>query len=253
MKRGLRLAAALLLVLAAAGAGWAGTHPTDTFSGPGGEVKVTCLGHASLLLAWKGKVVALDPWSKVADYHSLPKADLVLITHHHYDHLDPAAVSAISGPGTVIIGSPMVVKSLGRGRALANGQSARVFGIGIKAVPAYNLVHKRPSGEPWHVKGQGNGYVLDFGGTRVYVAGDTELVPEMKNLGRLDAAFLPVLLPYTMDPAMAAKAARLIAPKVLYPYHMGKMANVRPTTEKLRALLKDAPGIEVRMLPFGIP
>lgn len=251
MKKWLLLAAALAL-MAAAGPARAGGHPTDTFSGPGGQVKVTCLGHASLLLTWKGKVVAIDPWSKVADYRTLPKADLVLITHHHFDHLDPAAVKAVSGPNTVLIASPMVVKSLGRGRALANGQSTQAIGIKISAVPAYNILHKRPSGEPWHVKGQGNGYVLDMGGTRVYVAGDTELVPAMKNLGRLDAAFLPVLLPYTMDPAMAAEAARLIAPKVLYPYHLGPMANVGPTTDRVRALLKGS-GITVRVLPFGIP
>ena len=110
------------------------------------------------------------------------------------------------------------------------------------AVPAYNLVHKRESGEPFHPKGQGNGYVITFGDKRVYVAGDTENTPEMKALKNIDIAFLPMNLPYTMTPEMVADAARAFKPKILYPYHFGKT-----DTARLVALLQDQPEIEVRI------
>ena len=128
------------------------------------------------------------------------------------------------------------------GLVMANGEVKTVAGLTIAAVPAYNLVHKRDSGEPFHPKGQGNGYVITFGDKRVYVAGDTENTPEMKALTNIDIAFLPMNLPYTMTPEMVADAARAFKPKILYPYHFGKT-----DTAKLVALLQDQPEIEVRV------
>ena len=110
-------------------------------------------------------------------------------------------------------------------------------GIQVTAVPAYNLVHERSPGVPFHPKGQGNGYVLSFGDKRVYVAGDTENVPEMKALAGVDVAFLPMNLPYTMTPEMAADAARMVRPKILYPYHFGET-----DTSRLIGLLRDRKG-----------
>ena len=112
----------------------------------------------------------------------------------------------------------------------------------VEAVPAYNLEHKRPDGKPFHPKGEGNGYVLTFGGKRVYVAGDTENIPEMEALRDIDIAFLPMNLPYTMTPEMVAAAARAFKPKVLYPYHYGDT-----DPQKLVDLLKDLPAVEVRV------
>ena len=117
---------------------------------------------------------------------------------------------------------------------MANGDVKTVAAMTIEAVPAYNLVHKRGSGEPFHPKGQGNGYVITFGDKRVYVAGDTENTPEMKALKDIDIAFLPMNLPYTMTPEMVADAAEAFKPKILYPYHFGKT-----DTGRLVALLKD--------------
>lgn len=125
---------------------------------------------------------------------------------------------------------------------MKNGDRIDVAGIAIEAVPAYNAVHKRPDGTPFHPKGIGNGYVLTFGDCRVYVAGDTENIPEMKNLKDIAVAFLPVNLPYTMTLDMAADAARAIAPKIIYPYHYGETA-----IAELPELLKDEKGIEVRI------
>ena len=127
------------------------------------------------------------------------------------------------------------------GTVIKNGESKTVQGIAVTAVPAYNIVHKRGSGQPFHPRGVGNGYVLTFGDKRVYVAGDTENTPEMKALTDIDVAFLPMNLPYTMTPEMVADAAKAFKPRVLYPYHYGDT-----DPNKLVSLLKDT-GIEVRV------
>jgi L-ascorbate metabolism protein UlaG (beta-lactamase superfamily) len=128
------------------------------------------------------------------------------------------------------------------GSVMHNGDSKIFEGIAVAAVPAYNLVHKRENGQPYHPKGEGNGYVLTFGAKRIYIAGDTENIPEMSRLKGIDIAFLPMNLPYTMTPEMAATAARSFHPKVLYPYHYGET-----DPSRLVSLLKGSPGIEVRI------
>jgi L-ascorbate metabolism protein UlaG (beta-lactamase superfamily) len=125
---------------------------------------------------------------------------------------------------------------------MKNGDVQTIEGLKIEAVPAYNLVHMRNAGVPFHPKGVGNGYVLTFGDKRVYVAGDTENVSEMKKLERIDIAFLPMNLPYTMTPEMVADAAKAFKPKILYPYHYGKS-----DTSQLVRLLRDYDEIEVRI------
>jgi L-ascorbate metabolism protein UlaG (beta-lactamase superfamily) len=184
----------------------------------------------------------VDPFARVADYASLPKADLVLVTHVHGDHLDPAAIAAIRKPETLVVVAPDCEGKLEGASILKNGEQKTVAGISLAAVPAHNLVHKRPDGTPFHAPGRGNGYVLTFGDVRVYVAGDTENVPEMKALVGITVAFLPMNLPYTMTPEMVADAARAFRPRILYPYHFGDT-----DTARLVALLKDEKGIEVRL------
>jgi L-ascorbate metabolism protein UlaG (beta-lactamase superfamily) len=125
---------------------------------------------------------------------------------------------------------------------MRNGDVQTVLGVKIEAVPAYNLVHKRENGQPFHPKGQGNGYVLTFGNTRLYIAGDTENTPEMKALKHIDIAFLPMNLPYTMTPEMVADGAKAFRPRILYPYHRGET-----DPAALSALLKDEKDIEVRV------
>ncbi len=213
----------------------------DTIKTTAGPLEITFIGHGTLMFAWNGKIIHVDPWSNLADYSKLPKADLVLVTHHHGDHLDRKAIDMICTDKTVILLTAICEKELGRGKVMANGDVQTVLGIKVEAVPAYNLVHKRPDGTPFHPKGEGNGYVLTFGATRVYVAGDTENTPEMKALKKIDVAFLPMNLPYTMTPAQVADAAKAFRPKVLYPYHYGE---TDPAT--LAGLLKGM-GIEVRI------
>lgn len=214
----------------------------DVFPTSAGELKITFVGHGSLVFDFAGKTIHVDPFGKLADYSKQPKADVILITHEHPDHLDAAALAAIRTTNTTVILTAACAAKVTGGMVMTNGQTVTVSGIGIEAVPAYNLVHKRDNGVPFHPKGTGNGYILTFGDRRVYVAGDTENTPEMKALKNIDVAFLPMNLPYTMTPEMVADAAKAFTPKVLYPYHYGDTDPAR-----LTALLRSTPGIEVRI------
>lgn len=214
----------------------------DTIKTSAGDLVITFLGHGSLMMDFAGTNMQVDPYGKVADYTKLPKADLVLVTHQHGDHLDPASLAAVRQESTVVVLTTLCTDKVSGGIAMANGENRTVLGIPIQAVPAYNIVHKRPTGQPFHPKGEGNGYILTFGSTRVYIAGDTENTPEMKALKGIDIAFLPMNLPYTMTPEMVADAARAFKPKVVYPYHYGET-----DCSKLVALLKGEKGIEVRI------
>jgi L-ascorbate metabolism protein UlaG (beta-lactamase superfamily) len=207
-----------------------------------GNLVLTFLGHGSLILGFGGKIIHVDPYGEVADYTQLPKADLVLITHDHYDHLDPKALQAILKPGTSLIASKACAGKVKDAVIMDNGDSRTVLGLAMEAVPAYNIVNKRPDGNPFHPKGAGNGYIVTFGDKRVYIAGDTENTPEMKALKNIDIAFLPMNLPYTMTPEMVADAAKAFKPRILYPYHFGET-----DTSKLVKLLQAEKGIEVRV------
>jgi len=214
----------------------------DVLPTSGGELEITFLGHGTLMLSYEGKIIHIDPYSKVADYSRLPRADIILLTHHHRDHLDPVALELVRTDKSTVLLSQLCSQSLNGGIIMNNGDFQVISGIKVEAVPAYNLVHKRDTGEVFHPKGEGNGYVLTFGDTRLYVAGDTENTPEMKDLKDIDFAFLPMNLPYTMTPEMVADAARAFKPRVLYPYHYGET-----DTALLVELLKDTPDVEVRI------
>jgi len=218
------------------------TFETDTIKTSAGDLKITFLGHGSLYFTFGGKVIHVDPFSAVADYSTLPKADMILLAHEHMDHLDLKALNPVRSDKTIVVLPEVCAKQVEGGLVMKNGDVKTVGGLKIEAVPAYNIVHKREAGQPFHPKGVGNGYIITFGDKRVYVAGDTENIPEMKNIKNIDVAFLPMNLPYTMTPEMAADAAKMINPKILYPYHYGET-----DTSKLVALLKDTKEIEVRI------
>jgi L-ascorbate metabolism protein UlaG (beta-lactamase superfamily) len=232
----------LVATMAAAPALTAGAFETDRLPTSAGDLKITFIGHASLMFEFGGQVLYSDPVGQYGDYSKLPKADLILIAHDHSDHFDLKAIALISKGKTKLVLTPLCAAKLGRGIVLKNGEETTVDGIRIEAAPAYNLVHMRSPGVPYHPKGDGNGYILTLGGKRVYIAGDTENIPEMKGLGRIDVAFLPMNLPYTMTPEMVADAARMVRPAILYPYH-----TTDTDTAKLQPLLKDEKGIEVRI------
>lgn len=214
----------------------------DLIRTSGGDLEITFIGHGTLMFSFAGKIIHIDPWSKLADYSTLPKADLILITHEHPDHLDSPALALIRTEKTELITTRTCAEKLSGAVEMKNGDVKTVLGLLIEAVPAYNIVNMRSEGNPYHPKGQGNGYVITFGDKRVYVAGDTENIPEMKQLKGIDIAFLPMNLPFTMTPEMTADAARGFQPKILYPYHFGET-----DISKLQSLLKDEKGIDMRI------
>lgn len=191
----------------------------DSYKTPLGNIRITVIGHASLLIEWNGKNIYSDPYSEAGEFSGRPKADLVLITHSHYDHYDETAYSKIVTGDTVFIVSSDVPKADDRYNVLKNGESYNYEGVMIEAVPAYNINRRNEQGELFHPSGAGNGYILNFDGYRLYIAGDTEPVPEMKRLPAIDIAFLPKNLPYTMTDEEFIQLANQIRPKYLYPIH----------------------------------
>jgi len=230
-----------MLMLAVVTASAQETFESDEIATSAGSLKITFIGHSTLMFAFDGKVIHVDPWTQQADYSKLPKADLILITHEHFDHLDMKALDAVRSDKTAVLLTETCAEKVKGGTVMKNGDVNTVAGFKIEAVPAYNIVNMRSEGKPFHPKGSGNGYIITFGDKRVYVAGDTENTPEMKSLTGIDIAFLPMNLPYTMTPEMVADAAKAFKPKILYPYHYGET-----DTAKITALLKDT-GIEVRI------
>lgn len=202
-------------------------------------VRVGLLGHSSLSIEWNGVRIQVDPVSEFARYESLPKADIVLVTHEHYDHLDVAAISAVASPMTEFVMNAGAAAKFGKGRILRNGERLETKGVRIEAVPAYNSTSGR---DRFHPKGRDNGYVLTLGSARIYIGGDTEDIPEMADLKDVDVAFLPANQPYTMTPEQLARAAGIVRPRILYPYHLGETDLVH-----LRSVLSKLDGIDVRV------
>lgn len=215
---------------------------TDTFKTKAGDVKIHFIGHGTLMFEMSNKIMHIDPFDRLADYEQLPDADYVLITHHHGDHLDPAAIEKIKKRDTKIILTQSCKSQIPDGTVMQNGDKRKLNGIIIEAVPAYNIEHKRNNGEPYHPKGDGNGYVVSIGGMKIYIAGDTENIPEMSKLEDIHVAFLPMNLPYTMTPEMVADAARSFQPDILYPYHYGET-----DPQQLNTWLENQKNIEVRI------
>lgn len=215
---------------------------SDTVETSLGDLVITFVGHGSLMMKIGSMHIQIDPYGPLTDYSKFPAADLILITHHHGDHLDLEALQHVRGGSSVVVLTERCAERVEDGIVMKNGDKQVIKEVEIEAVPAYNIVNKRDNGEPYHPKGEGNGYILTFGDRRIYIAGDTENTPEMKALEHIDIAFLPMNLPYTMTPEMVADAVLGFKPSVLYPYHFGET-----DTSRIRELLKENPEIEVQI------
>jgi L-ascorbate metabolism protein UlaG (beta-lactamase superfamily) len=227
----------------------------------GGELRINFFGHGSIGFEYAGKYIYVDPVSDYADYSRLPAADLILVTHDHGDHLDPKAIKALSTRETTIMGNGTAIEQLGYGDVwgydsgeltipfdkndIGNSIRTGAF-VSVRAVPAYNT---SPEKQNFHPRARlHNGYILTFGGTRVYVAGDSEDTPEMLALRDIDIAFLPVNLPYTMTEEQAAHAVNTIKPTIFYPYHYGGTDH-KTDLSKLEKLIESS-GTEMRIRPL---
>lgn len=218
---------------------------TDSFETDAGNLNINFVKHGSLFVQFNDKVIHIDPVLRMGDYENYPDADLILITHHHGDHLDLNAISLIKKENTKVILTEKcneMSENLSDIIVMQNSDILNINGLEIEAVPAYNIINVRENGIPFHPKGEGNGYIITFNNLKVYIAGDTENTEEMKQLENIDIAFLPMNLPYTMTPEMVADAAKAFKPKILYPYHYGNT-----NTSILQKLLKEEKDIEVRI------
>lgn len=224
-------------------------YPSDTVeTRDGQQLAFLFFGHASLAVsAGDGKVIYIDPVSAYADYAKLPKADLILVTHHHYDHLDRKAIEALSTRTTEIICDHTSAGQFEAGCQVMRPGSVATprEWVKIEAVAAYNT---SAGHEQFHPKAREDcGYILTIGGTRIYVAGDTEPTPEMAALREIDYAFLPVNQPYTMTVEQAVQAVKSFRPAVFYPYHYGGV----DTPTDVEALAAALEGVcEVRIRPL---
>ena len=254
MSRKAIAAAIALVVLSAVSAMAQSTN--DTIAAPGGAITVHAIHHASLMLTWNGKHVLVDPapvseaGDPAAAYRALPKPDEIVITHVHGDHFSVPIIEAVAGKDTVIVAPREVYDAMpadlkAKTKVMKYGDKDVVDAIPVEAVPAYNTTSGRTK---FHVKGVGNGYILTFGGKRVYIAGDTEETPELARLPNIDAAFLPMNLPYTETVEAAAKWVKNFKPGVVYPYHF---RNADGTMSDLAAFKKLVDGAsEVRVLSW---
>lgn len=216
----------------------------DTLETSDGPLVIRPINHATLALGWKKLVVFVDPVGGAARFANLPKPGLVLITDIHFDHLNADTLKAVVADETKLVTSAEVAAQLPpelrqRATVLTNGQTATVAGVTIEAIPAYNLASERLK---FHAKGRGNGYVLNLGGKRVYLSGDTEDIPEMRALKNIDVAFVCMNLPYTMTVEQAASAVNEFRPRIVYPYHCRGS-----DLEKFKSLVKPDAGVEVRL------
>jgi L-ascorbate metabolism protein UlaG (beta-lactamase superfamily) len=233
----------MTLLLLTLGASLTALAQPQSFSTSAGEVKITPLYHASVLIQAGGKTIYVDP-AKPAKLTGLPKADLILITHIHYDHFDPDSIAALSQSTTEVIAPASVVAKYPSAKPIANGQSQQWQSWTIEAVPAYNLVRGPSAGQFYHPKGRDNGYVLTYGGKRFYFSADTEGTPEMRALTHIDVAFICMNQPYTMPPEEAADAVKAFHPALVIPYHY-RGSDLNLFQQRLAGS-----GIEVRLLDW---
>lgn len=211
-----------------------------TFHNP---VRITPLYHASLLIEEGNKSFYVDP-AKPSQFAGLPPADLILITDASAGHMDRGAITSIRTPGTELIGAPAVVKAIGKGHALNNGEMTNLFGWFIEAVPMYSLRRAAPAGQIDHPKGRGNGYVLTYGSKSLYISGETGAIPEMRMLRGIDLAFVSMDSMRSMSPGEAADAVKAFHPGIAIPYAYGE-SDPRVFAKDLQGT-----GIEVRLLDW---
>ena len=219
-------------------------YEVDSFTTKSGKtVRFHALVHSSIRIEYDGKEIEVDPVTKLGEkeinYSAMPKADYIFVTHEHFDHLDTVAINQLSGEKTMLVTNQRCAEILGYGNVMANGDRLQLEeDIVVEAVPAYNTTEGH---QQFHPKGRDNGFILTLDGLRIYIAGDTEDIPEMADIKDIDIAFMPCNQPYTMTVEQLVKAARVVMPKVLFPYHYSQ-TDVSGIPSQL-----EADGIEVRI------
>lgn len=244
MKRIITCMLAALGLTAAYGQQNQQSYEVDTFKTKSGKtIRFHALVHASIRVEYDGKEIEIDPVTKLGnrtvDFTAMPKADYIFVTHEHQDHFDREALKILTAQQTCLVTNKRCADMLGSGKVMANGDKLQLADdITVEAVPAYNITEGR---QQYHPKGRDNGYILTIDGLRIYIAGDTEDIPEMASVSDIDIAFLPCNQPFTMTTDQLVRAARIVKPKVLFPYHYGQT-----DVSKLPSQLQ-GDGIDVRI------
>jgi L-ascorbate metabolism protein UlaG (beta-lactamase superfamily) len=234
----------LLALMGLAACSQPDSYEVDSFTTKSGKtVKFHALVHASIRIEYDGKEIMIDPVTKLGgktiDYTAMPKADYIFVTHEHHDHLDQVAIKQLTGDKTQLVTNQRCAEMLGYGQVMANGDVLQLSNdIRLEAVPAYNTTEGHLQ---FHPKGRDNGFILTLDGLRIYIAGDTEDIPEMAEIKDIDIAFMPCNQPYTMTVEQLINAARIVKPKVLFPYHYGQ-TDVSDIPSRLKSM-----GIEARI------
>ena len=244
MKRIITCMLAALGLTAAYGQQNQQSYEVDTFKTKSGKtIRFHALVHASIRVEYDGKEIEIDPVTKLGnrtvDFAAMPKTDYIFVTHEHQDHFDREALKILTAQQTCLVTNKRCADMLGSGKVMANGDKLQLADdITVEAVPAYNITEGR---QQYHPKGRDNGYILTIDGLRIYIAGDTEDIPEMASVSDIDIAFLPCNQPFTMTTDQLVRAARIVKPKVLFPYHYGQT-----DVSKLPSQLQ-GDGIDVRI------
>ena len=230
-----KLFTCLLVVLGLTTACGQKSYEVDEFTTKSGKtVKFYTLMHACIRIEFDGKEIQIDPVQKLGnrtvDYTAMPKADYIFVTHEHGDHYDANAIKQLSAEKSQLVMNKRCADMFGAGRVMVNGDKLQLKDVSVEAVPAYNITEGHTQ---FHPKGRDNGYILTIDGLRIYIAGDTEDIPEMSQVKDIDIAFLPCNQPYTMTPDQLVRAAKTIKPKVLFPYHYGQ-TDLSGVAEKLK-------------------
>jgi L-ascorbate metabolism protein UlaG (beta-lactamase superfamily) len=215
------------------------------------DIQITPISHATFVMNWNDQIIYVDPVGGVAVFKNMPAAEVILVTDIHGDHMNPETLAAVKNDNNFLFVPQAVADKLDVKLKptviVNNGDAATRNGLKITAIPMYNITEDRLDKHP---KGRGNGYVLEKDGYRVYISGDTEGIPEMRNLKNIDKAFICMNLPYTMDVEQAANAVLEFAPGGVIPYHyrgQEKFSDV----EKFRSLINENnPEIEVTLLEW---
>lgn len=248
----LLLGPSIVVVLVSCGGGEAEADRTPSDAA---EVTITPFVGASVQIEYAGTVIHVDPWSR-GDYSDASPADLILVTDTPADHLDPDLIATLRKPGAPVVVSDRAdgardeasrerLLRVSDATVMDNGDRLTLAGIDVEAVPMYDII----PGDPFHARGEGNGYILTLGETRIYLAGVTECIPEMSDIRDIDVMFVPMNLPHgRMPPSAAAECVKMIRPDVVYPYHYRE----QPIDAFLEALAPEA-DIEVRLHDWYAP
>ncbi|MFC1551617.1 MBL fold metallo-hydrolase [Candidatus Latescibacterota bacterium] len=222
----------------------------DTITTSDGDLVITFMRHATLMFTFNDLVIHVDPWNRAGDYSQIPKADIVLLTHEHGDHLDRRALAQVlkgtsyysEKDETTMIYTKLCADRFPGGTVMRNGMTWKVKGILIEAVPAYCLIPRDdPRSQP-HTRRECNGYILTFGDKRVYLASETENIEELKDIRDIDIAFLAMDAIFNLTPEEAVGAVNVFKPRVIYPFHYAD-ADLTPFIEAF----ENVPEIEVRI------